>query len=406
MIRSLSSHQRAIEVLKEKAFHSNFNVVCFAEHPLVNIKNEADILFTNLNVSHVLDNITFQPQSSFYKEVIFNQLLNELDLQYHYQYLVNEVIEIRGISPTDDQPKIYCSFHFGAYLQISSALRILDKKFAVISNTISGQDLVQWDKTETKTQENIDYFEDFEVINPFEMKAIFRMYNLLKKGKSILVYLDGLQGKIGKGGRRDKAVALLKARILLSSGIPEISSKCSVPLVPVIAERSEEHKITISFYEPVCKGETFRKEYVGEALQECVDVFSVSLKKNPAQWQEWPFVHKKLIQPSGPRYQKTSPLQYIKKYLEKPKKKQKQKIETTSVLEFNQRNYQIFTREEQHYVININNYFCFKISKNLRMILEHISGVDFAASQVKAMLNHSLYTDLVENEILIIKEGQ
>ena len=400
MIYTAEEHFEHVKKIKDTIFKDNFDIGHFSENHFIGIKDDADIFFTNLNKMNLYSpNQTFEPRDHFYKDVIYNQLLSQLDLSCHYKYLVDDVIQIQGEQYTGE-PAIYCSFHYGAYMQIASALRILQKDFAVVTNSLGGNDIVKWDKTESQIQSNVDYFQDFEKINPFDKEAIFKMYLLLKKGTSVLVFIDGLQGGMATTSKRDKAINLLNTKISLSSGVTEISKKLEIPLIPVIAER-EEQKINVTFYEPFDQIKYKDDTYAEVALQSIVDTLIIHLEKKPEQWQEWPHIHNKFILPSPQSPRQVSFWQAIKLYFKSLKEP---KLTEQSILEINTEDFQQFRRDEQSYLINIKNYHCFKISENLKAILEKMNEVDLNVAQVKAFIKPNLFLDLIKNNILKVKK--
>ena len=396
MIYNKTIHKQKIEEIRDLVFDKNFNLQTHGKSPFVNIKSDADTFFVNLNKYHVFKEKPFERSDFFYKNVIFNELLNEVDLKYNFKYLINDVMNLQGVIQKENTPAIFCSFHYGPYLHVATALRMLDKKFAVVSNVIKGNDIIHWDKTKEQIEGNIDYFTDFEVINPLELDAIFQIYNCINNGKSILIFIDGLQGGVSEKNKRNKKVSLLESKLFLSSGITEISKKLEIPIIPVISKRLENIKIEISFYDAVCQKNFSNKDYVVNALQECVDVFSPHLKECPEQWQEWPFVHNKLITISSELKEKLTGIKFIKSLFRSFKNIPK----PDPVIKFNELEYQIFCRDNQYFLINIENYYCFKISNYLMKILEKVRKSDFKENEIKSLTNPTLFSDLLQKKVL------
>ncbi|QHI36892.1 hypothetical protein IMCC3317_22620 [Kordia antarctica] len=406
MITNLGDHNTQIDLIKQKVFHKEDSEL-FADiqqNVLVSIKKESDILFANLNKYHLFQEEEFHKYNSFYKNNIYNQLLNELDLKHHYKYLTEEVIQIKGTIPAQDQAAIYCSFHFGSYVHAASALRMLNKDFSIVSKSTQGENIVEWDVKLDEHGNKIEYFDAFKTIDPEAVDASFQIYNTLRNGKNVLIYLDRFNNTLEKTSKRSKIFELLNSKMFITSGIPEISKKLNVPMIPLICERHQDTKIHATFYEAVFKADFSDKEYVKNAVQKCVDAFAIHLATHPEQWDHWPSIHNHLIKTSKAITQNKPIWKWFLSPFLKLKKK-KQKISDTDIITFNKTNYEMFEREGDSFIININNYHCFKVSSHLMKILTRISESGYKVGEVKSVLNASLYADLFQKKVLQIENS-
>lgn len=406
MITNLENHNTQISLIKQKVFHSEEAELFAAvqKNVLVSIKKESDMLFANLNKYHLFQEETFDKHNSFYKKIIYNQLLNELDLTHHYKYLAEEVIQIKGTIPTSKQPTLYCSFHYGSYVHAASALRKLEKKFAIVSKTTQGESIIEWDVKFDEHGNKIEYFDDFKTIDPEAVDVSFQIYNTLRNGKDVLIYLDRFNNTLEKTNKRSKIFELLNSKMFITSGIPEISKKLNVPMVPLICERHQDHKIHATFYEAVFNGDFSDKDYEKKAVQKCVDAFAIHLKKNPEQWDHWPSIHNHLIR-TPKAIQKNKPIWKWLLALFKKEKKKKHRASDNDIITFNKKNYEMFERDNESFIININNYHCFKVSSHLMKILTRIAESSYKVAEVKSVLNASLYADLFEKNVLQIEQS-
>jgi hypothetical protein len=403
MITNLKNHNKQVDLIKQKVFHKEDDEV-FAniqDNIFVSIKKESDMLFANLNKYHLFQEEEFQKNNSFYKKVIYNQLLNELDLKHHYKYLTEEVIQIKGAIPTDDTPTIYCSFHYGPCVHAASALRMLNKKFAIVSKSTQGENIVEWDVKVDEDGNKIEYFNDFKTIDPEGLDVSFQIYNTLRSGTNVLIYLDRFNNTIEKASKRSKTFELLNSELFITSGIPEISKKLSVPMVPLICQRHEDHKIHVTFYEAVFKGDFSDKEYEKKAVQQCIDSLSIHLTEHPEQWDHWPSIHNHLTKTPKVGVKSVPIWKWALSVFKRPKKK-KYTASDTDIVSFNKNDYEMFIRDEKSFIININNYKCFKISDHLMKILTRLAASTYKVKEVKSVINDSLYTDLFQKKVLQI----
>ncbi|MDC3388616.1 hypothetical protein OAX11_03790 [Flavobacteriaceae bacterium] len=403
MITNLVNHKKQIDLIKQKVFHKEDNEM-FAhiqDNTMVTIKKESDMLFANLNKYHLFQEEDFKKNNSFYKKIIYNQLLNELDLKHHYKYLTEEVIQIKGAIPTDDTPTIYCSFHYGSCVHAASALRILNKKFAIVSQGTHGENILEWDVKVDEHGNKIEYFDEFKTIDPEAVDVSFQIYNTLRSGANVLIFLDIFNNTIVKASKRSKIFELLNSELFISSGVPEISKKLSVPMVPVICQRQEDHQIHVTFYEAVFNGDFSNKEYEKKAIQQCVDAFSIHLTEHPEQWDYWPVVHNHLTKTPKVAVKSIPIWKWALSIFKRPKKK-KHTAKDIDIVSFNKKDYEMIIHNEESFIININNYKCFKISDHLMKILTRIAASTYKVKEVKSVINDSLYTDLFQKKVLQI----
>lgn len=395
MIKNVLQHQDHILRVRKKIYEHDVLFDDYRDNQLVSLKCEADAFFVNLNKYHLLDEVNFDRKNTFCKDVLFHQLLNEIDLGFHHSYLTNEVITIVGDVNKLSSPSIFCSFHYGPYTHVPTALQILNKSITVISKMTKGDVLIGWDKEEEKNVVSQDFFFNSKTIDPTSVDATFQIYNALKEGRNVLLYIDTFLDKIDDSSKRKKKFELFNYQMFLTSGIPEISKKLNVPIVPVIAERNKQgNKINVFFYDSVCKGDTSLKDYENLVFQECFDVFGKHLIKKPEQWDQWQFIHKNFIRSTRTITKKDLLVKFFREFFKRSS------ISQNSIVKFDEACFQIFERENETYLININNYNCFKISTQLAQILKRINDEDFLLKQVQEVLNTSLLEDLINKKVL------
>lgn len=399
MIKTAAEHKVSVKEVREKVFGEHVSIESLANQPTVSIQSEADILFTNLNKYHLFEEEHFDRENDFYKEVLYHQHLNTIDFNYHHQYLTEKVVAIKGNIPEGDSPVIYCSFHYGSYAHVSTALRMLDKNFTVVSKQTGGSSIIRWKKEEEAHAENPDYFHHSKTIDPQALDSTFQIYNTLRKGRSVLVYIDVFLNKTEGQGKRNKEFYLFNSKLFIASGIPEISQKTGAPIIPVISERTPKNTLEITFYDSVCNGDTAVENYTNAAFQECFQIFSKHLQKHPEQWDQWQFIHKNLIKTPKIKRRRRSFAKLFKKLFGKG-----ERIAKNATIIFNKSDFQFFQRDEVDYLLNINNYKCFKITSHLTKILKRLNTDNFTVPEVKGALNPTLYNDLVSKKVLKAKE--
>lgn len=397
MIKNIVQHNKHIKAIKKEVYEKEI-LKNLRDNFFLSVKNDVDILFINLNKFHLFGENSFDRNNFFYKDLLYNQLLNELDLNYHHKYLTREIISIKGQVPKDNKAAIYCSFHFGSYVHVTTALRMLNKNFSVVSRKTTGSNIIKWEKDEH--DDSNDYFHHSKTIDPEALDSSFQIFNTLKRGRSILLYIDVFSSKSELNSKRNKEFNIMNSKFFITSGIPEISKKINIPLVPVVCERTPDHKLEINFYDAVCNGDTTTENYAKKSFQECFDVFSRHLEKYPAQWDQWQFIHNNLIETPKNNPKGMSFIKRIKRFFI-----HKKKISVKSIITFNEKDFQIFQQEGDDYLLNINNYKCFKITPQLSIILQRLNRNKFTLQEVREFLNPTLYSDLVSQKVIVARQN-
>ncbi|SHM95567.1 hypothetical protein [Flavobacterium chilense] len=398
MINNYRDYAEYVEKLRHDV-STNDILSSYKENPFVSVKTEADQFFTNLNGHNILAaDSAFDRQTSFFKDVVFYQLINQLDTQCNYKLFTDELITIRN---TEFIPKtgLFCSFHYGAFIQIPAILKILNIDFVILSMAIDSNDVVNWEtknKTENETKEKIDQPVS---ISPFEKESIFKIFKYLKKGVSVLIYIDGIQGNIDQQDKRVKKIDFFNQQLVLSSGIMEISQKLKIPVVPVIAERKEDYRIEAVFHNLENKEDFGNENYAQNAIQKTVDILTGYLKNQPAQWQEWTHIHQKMIYKSP---KKNIGSVFFARFLKRvrPSTYDKKPL-AQSLLKFNNEEYEIVDINHESYIVCIRNYVSFKITDKLRQILLSLEKSEAKIMDLNQFVPASLLKDLLHNKIIV-----
>lgn len=398
MISKYQDYIDSIEKLRHDVFSSDI-FKSFKENPFVSVKTDTDKFFTNLNKYHLLSgNSTFDRQSSFFKDVVFYQLFNQLDTQCNYKLFTDELIEICNPHLTP-KTSLFCLFHYGAFIQIPTILKMMSIDFVIVSMAIDSNDVVNWETKDNSISEKTEQIEQPISINPFEKESIFKIYKYLKKGVSVLIYLDGIQGNVDQQDKRIKKIDFFDQQLALSSGIMEISQKLKIPVVPVMAERTEDYKIRAVFYNLENNEDFLEENYTQIAIQNTVNILAGYLKNQPAQWQEWTHIHQKMIYRNP---NKDSKSDFFTKFIDRAKQSiYNKKPSAKSSLKFNTDEYEIVSINHESYIVCIRNYVSFKITDKLRQILLSLEKSEATLYHLNKFVPGGLLKDLLHNKIIV-----
>jgi lauroyl/myristoyl acyltransferase len=195
-----------------------------------------------------------------------------------------------------DKPSIFCTYHLGSYRAIIGALARMGYDFTlVVDNGVFEKQKEYTERTVKEINELCGVKSDFEMLNAESFDAAMRMVNNVKKGHSLIAYIDG---NTGTGGvhRRDERmlkVDFFGRKMFARQGIAHIAFLTGVPIVPVISYRNAESDIVLHFYDKINPLESStRKEFCATTTQLLYTYLEDMLKQYPLQWEGWLYVHK------------------------------------------------------------------------------------------------------------------
>ena len=136
---------------------------------------------------------------------------------------------------------------------------------------------------------------EFTLLNAEESNMGLRALRLLKKGTSLLFYIDGNTG-VGGVNRRDDhmvRVELLGKTIFARRGVAFLSHVARVPVVPVVCERTGWLSRTLTVDPAIDPTATpDREAFCREATQRLFDILGSYLARVPEQWEGWFYLYR------------------------------------------------------------------------------------------------------------------
>jgi lauroyl/myristoyl acyltransferase len=316
-----------------------------------------------------------------YKKVILNQRLAKFDLLKHRELKENEKKPKTLNLP---ETAIYCSFHYGSYRSVGAALYEKEISFSIVASKSVFDESVSILQDLTKNSfknKNIE----IDIINANDNSALRQMISSLRRGKSLLIYIDGFNGlgemEIDKGNLLE--VEFMKKNIYSRKGIAYLSYRLDVPIVPAICGRNsdltrKETEFGNSIYP---KGDL--DLYQKKSIQEVWDFFSERFKINPSIWEGL--------------------LYFSAFYKDENQLKDKRNILKSEIYIFNNSDYDFYESGSKNFLYHKESTNVIPINDKLHDFLfflnkenEHINKTDLLA-----FMDTGLYENLVEIDVLI-----
>ncbi len=317
----------------------------------------------------------------FYLKVMFNQCMAKYDLENYLS--IKSRTSVVSCLDTFLSPKIYCAFHYGSYRIINCVLHEQNIEFAVVANKVildkSKEQLINLhNEALYRSEKKLD----FELIDANSNSGLIAMLRALKKGKSLVIYIDGGNGVGGfkKDDKNTTVVNFLNKKIYSRIGVAFLSAKLNIPIVPVIAGRSVNFEnIDIKFYKQIITAFN-SKEEINRITQLVWGIFEKEVMQDPTQWEGLLYFHHFLQREDT---------------IEMP-------IIFSNNYSFNYENFDFFCYSNNYYLYNNYSFSTIKLTQKLYNFLQflHKDKNTFSYTKLLSYMHEEVLGDLIKHGIL------
>lgn len=263
---------------------------------------ENEYLNGQLNmVSAALVNYLPETPINQHEEIFKNILLHKkLSILEQSTYEALDYVEMENLtgeilSQLKTKPTIICTFHSGSY----RILNLFLTKNKIPYSLVMGKDIVKQEGTAFHSLYNAlpgnNQQNDFNIIDAEKANVGLQMLKELKKGRSLLLYIDGNTGAGAATTKNDNrcTVNFLNQQLYARKGIAFLAHAAKVPIVTVVSYRKSWENICLKFCDPIFPdANKERALFAEEATQQIYDLFAPIIKKYPEQWEAWLYIHK------------------------------------------------------------------------------------------------------------------
>lgn len=190
-----------------------------------------------------------------------------------------------------DQACIFITFHTGSFNLLASYLLKSGRQFYILSDTQSMDNKDYKEATERYRQE---YKNDcsIEMLNVEEPKAIFNIIRKIRKGATMIGFLDGNKGVDGQSKTNENLldVNFLNGRVKVRKGLPYMAFITKTPIVLALNYEVEEKKY-LRIYEPIIAEEDDKDAFCTRTINTVFNHFGDHIVKHIDQWANWPYLH-------------------------------------------------------------------------------------------------------------------
>lgn len=377
MKNSIASYKN--QLLHASGVHNNLNI--FNNDTL-----SRQFHTVSAGLLNYLPHIAYEKHESIFRNILLHRRLSIID-QNTKEVLGN--VTVKNFAPATvnwlkENPVIICTFHLGSYRLINMLLAENEIPFSLVvaksiltSNGETFNELHNLHNNKTKPS-------IFNLIDAEAPAAALQMYRDLKRGNTIVIYVDGNTGAGIKTNQNENScnISFQNQQIKVRTGVGYLSHTANVPVLPVISYRDSIDKIVLHFGEPVFPEINInRNVYAEKLMQQLYDLASPFLCKYHYQWEGWLYLHKvaNIINPLSVFEQQYSPQMEGKKLI------------------FNSVFFGLFKISHQKYLLNKTNYMTYSINDDLYSLFQTL----IKEPVCKTNIDENLFSEFIKKGVLI-----
>ena len=244
-----------------------------------------------------LPDIDIEQHEDIYKTILLHKKLSILEQSTYtaLDYVTTENLTNETFSLLKNKPAIICTFHMGSY----RILNLFLTKNKIPYSLVIGNDIVKQEGELFHSLYNdlpgSNADEGFKIINAEAANVGLQMLRELKRGRTLLLYIDGNTGAGAATTKNDNrcVVDFLHQQIFARKGIAYLAHTARVPIVTVASYRNSWENIRLKFFDPIFPDTAKEKNlFAEETTQYIYDLVAPLIKAHPQQWEGWLYIHK------------------------------------------------------------------------------------------------------------------
>ena len=256
----------------------------------------AQFNMTSASLLNYLPSIGFNQHEEIFKSIL---LYKKLSILEQSSYDVLDIVETENLKPETlailrNKPSIICTFHTGSYRAINLFLIKKNIPFSLVM----GKEVMEKEGEHFSTLysqlpgKNND--DAFNIINAEAPHSGLQMLRELKKGRSLVLYIDGNSGAGNATIKNDNrcCVDFLNQQLFARKGIAWLAHAADVPIITVASYRPEWNIIRLRFFDPIYPAGKDRNAFATQTTQAIYGLVAPLISENPAQWEAWLYIHK------------------------------------------------------------------------------------------------------------------
>jgi len=243
-----------------------------------------------------LPGLDYGQHERIFSDILMHQQLSTLEQECPeaLEYLTCEDLDAFKWSLLRAGGTVVCTFHTGSYRIINQLL---------IKNNIPYTLVIASSVLKTQGAElQMIYGQlsgkggpgNFDLIDAESPGAGLKMLRELKKGKNLVLYIDGNTGSGDEEGEKNNScdIGFLAQRLSARKGIAFLAHVAKAPILTAVCYRPATDDIRLRFFDPVFPSAEERETFAHETTQGIYDRAAPVIANYPGQWEAWTYLHK------------------------------------------------------------------------------------------------------------------
>lgn len=248
------------------------------------------------SLSNYLPGTNAKLHDKIYREILLHQRLSVLEQNClsAMNFVHCENLDKRLLGLLKNKPVIICTFHTGSYRLINLFLMQQKVPFSLV---IAGKVLHQQGDVYRNLFKRIrlDAHDELKLIDAESPAAGLSMLKELKKGKSLVIYIDGNTGSGSANAQNNNRclINFLDQQIFARKGAAFLSHISNCALITVASYRKSINDIRLSFGEFIYPDASIERNLFAElTTQKIYNDLAHVVASYPEQWEGWLYIHK------------------------------------------------------------------------------------------------------------------
>lgn len=249
------------------------------------------IFSTNLGL--MMPQIPVARHIDLFKKTVRNQCCAKEEEKYVsiIDYSMQEAV-MNAVAGLHSQPAVICTFHTGSYRLLGHVLAKMGVPFALL--VASGIAVNQGDAFRQSYQSiNQQALAAFDIIDAESPAAALKMIRCLRRGVSLLTYVDGNTGA-GSQQASTVPVPFMDGTLRVRQGLPWLALKAQVPLLTIHCLREETGRIVFKLGQDALEFQHDGPiELAPARAMQCIySDLAAQIGDCPWQWENWLYLHR------------------------------------------------------------------------------------------------------------------
>lgn len=266
---------------------------------------EWEFAYFSANLYNLLPHIAQRDYLRLFNQLQANRMLSDLDIEQAGTMEVHAWDEKQALG-LRNRPGIICTFHTGSYRFLNL---LLAKAGVPISLLVAGdaleQELQAFANRFAPAARQLGIAPDLEFINASLPNSLIRMARAAKRGRCLLVYLDG---NTGAGMHDEKPGNLLTVpfcagQMRVRKGTAVLAHRLGLPIYPMICTREptgltaeNSHRLHYRLHKALLPLPDEREaEFAARAIPHLYAALQEVASGHPYEWEGWLNVHTSLV---------------------------------------------------------------------------------------------------------------